>query len=99
MATQGEVLFTRGEPSDRLYQLVAGNVRLDGPDGAREVGPEDLPHGLLEPGPFLAGRPRQATATVTGMAFLAVIDPGRRAALVRCFPDLVLGLLAPGGRS
>lgn len=99
LAQAGEILFTRGEPATRLYQLAAGSVRLEGPEGARELTAEDLPQGLLEPEAFLAGHPQRVTATVTGMAFLAVIDPGRRAALVRCFPDLVLGLLAPGGRS
>ena len=96
MAQQGEVLFTRGEPATRLFQLVAGSVSLDGPEGCREVTPEDLAQGLLEPGPFLAGRPQRTTATVTGMAFLAVVGLERRPALVRCFPDLVLDLLARG---
>ena len=94
MAQAGEVLFTRGAPATHLFQLVAGSVRLDGPEGSRMVTPETLDQGLLEPGPFLKGRPQEATATVEGMAFLAVIHAERRPALVRCFPELALGLLS-----
>jgi CRP-like cAMP-binding protein len=94
MAQQGEVLFAQGDPAQALFQLVAGGIRLDGPGGTRMVGPDDLPQGLLEPGPFLAGGAQTHTATVEGMAFLAVIDLAHREALVRCFPNLALDLLA-----
>ena len=97
MVQAGEVLFTRGAPATELFQLLAGSIRLDGPDGSRLITPESLDQGLLEPGPFLAGRPQAATATVDGMAFLAVIRAERKPALVRCFPELALKLLSDGG--
>lgn len=93
MAQPGEILFHQGEPAQRLFQLVAGTLRLQGPEGERQVSADDLPHGMLEPGPFLAGGSHTVTATVQDLAFLAVIDAGHRAAVVRCFPELVLGLL------
>ena len=96
MAQAGDILFTRGEPATSLFQVVAGSIRLDGPGGSRLVAPEDLSQGLLEPGPFLAGRAQAVTATAEAMTFLAVIDAAHREALVRCFPELVLELLAAG---
>jgi CRP-like cAMP-binding protein len=97
LAQAGEVLFRQGDPATALFQLVAGSIRLDGPDGSRQVSAEDLREGLLEPRPFLAGGCQTGTATVEAMAFLAVIDAEHRPALVRCFPELALALL--GGTS
>lgn len=96
MAQDGEVLFRRGEPATGLHQLLAGTVRLEGEGGARTVTPEATPQGFVDLEPFLAGGIHRETATVDGMAFLSVMGPGDREALVRCFPDQVLAILGKG---
>lgn len=90
MAQDGEVLFREGETAGELFQLMAGNVRLEGPGGTLEAGPDSLPQGFLELGPYLRGGPHQATAVVSGMAFLAVLGLQDRETVVRSHPGLVL---------
>jgi CRP-like cAMP-binding protein len=94
MASPGERLFAAGSPATELFQLVAGTVRLERDGAATLLTPDDLPMGLLEPEPFLRGGAHAGTATVEEMAFLAVIGQDGRDAVVRCFPQLVLDLLA-----
>ena len=93
LGNPGEVLFTQGDPAGPLFQLVAGSLRLDGPDGARMVTPLDLPQGFLEPAVFLAGGRHTRTATVEDMAFLVMVPAANREAWVRCYPELVLEIL------
>lgn len=93
MGAAGEVLFRAGDGAGELFQLVIGSVLLEGPEGTRTVTAADLPQGFLEPGPFLAGGSHARTATVADMAFLAVIGAARREAVVRGYPELVLGML------
>ena len=94
MAQPGEVLFTRGGTAAELFQLAAGAVRVERDGSSRLLQAEDLPLGLLEPEAFLRGGVHAATATVEQLSFLAVIGAGERPAVVRCFPELVLELLA-----
>jgi CRP-like cAMP-binding protein len=94
MAEPGERLFAAGGQAGELFQLAAGSVRLERAGVVREVTPEDLPMGLLELEPFLRGSVHSASATVATPAFLAVIGQGEREAVVRCFPQLVLAILA-----
>ena len=94
MAGPGEVLFAHGQPARELFQLVAGAVRLERDGAAAVLTAEALPMGLLEPEAFLRGGVHAATATVEEPAFLAVIGPAEREAVVRCFPALVLEILA-----
>jgi CRP-like cAMP-binding protein len=97
MAAAGELLFAAGTEATELFQLVLGSVLLEGPDGCRTVTAADLPQGFLEPQAFLAGGFHRCTATVADMAFLAVIGAGRREAVVRGFPEMVLGMLGSDG--
>jgi len=94
MASPGDRLFTRGAPARELFQLVAGTVRVERDGASSVLTPETLPMGLLEPEAFLRGAVHQATATVEDLAFLAVITEADREAVVRCFPQLVLEILA-----
>jgi CRP-like cAMP-binding protein len=94
MAQAEERLFAAGEPATTLYQLMAGTVRLERDGAIRVLSAEQLPMGLLEPEPFLRGGAHSATATVDGMTFLAEIPAADREAVVRCFPELVLKMLA-----
>ena len=93
MGDRGEILFRQGEPAGSLYQLLAGSIRLEGPEGSRTVTPAELPQGFLEPAAYLAGLAHGVTATVEDMAFLAMVPAANREAWVRCFPELVLELL------
>jgi CRP-like cAMP-binding protein len=94
MAQAGELLFSAGEPAAALFQLMAGSVRVERNGEAQVLSAEQLPMGLLEPEAYLRGGAHAASATVEGMAFLAEIPATDRAAVVRCFPELVLGILA-----
>jgi len=98
LAQPGEPLFAQGDPATEVVQLVAGAVRLEQAGTVRILTAEDLPMGLLEPEAFLRGAAHAATASVEAPAFLAVIALAEREALVRCFPELVLRILAEAPR-
>lgn len=93
MANGGDVLFTAGDPADKLFQIVMGEIRVDGDDGSRVVKPNDLPQGFLEFGTFLKSGRYSVTATVESMAFVLVVDADKRNAVVRSYPQLALELL------
>ena len=93
VAQDGDVLFRRGEPALDLHQLMAGAVRLERGGATETVTPETLPQGFLGLDAYLRNGSHEATATVDGMAFLAVLGTGDRENVVRCFPDLVLRAL------
>lgn len=92
----GEPLFRAGEPAAELFQLVLGRLRIEGPGGARSLGPEDLPGGFLELGPWLRDGSHVLTAAAEGSAFLAAVAAERRAAFLRRFPELALAVLQGG---
>lgn len=93
LAKPGERLFAQGDPAGTLFQLVTGSVRLTGASGEEVVQPEQFPHGFLEPEAFLRNRSHSATAIVESPAFLVAIDREFLPAVVRGYPELVIGLL------
>jgi len=93
MLQGGEILFSAGDTAGRLFQVVMGEVRLEGPGGSRHVKADELPQGFLDFGPFLAGGRHAVTATVEGAAFVLVVDAANREAVVRSYPQMALGLL------
>ncbi|BDU72870.1 Crp/Fnr family transcriptional regulator [Mesoterricola silvestris] len=93
VAQDGDVLFRRGEAAGELHQLLAGALRLERDGTVTTATPESLPQGFVDLDPYLRAGAHGATATVDGMAFLAVIGPGDRETVVRCFPDLALKAL------
>ena len=93
LAKPGERLFSKGDPAGTLFQLVTGSVRLDGDRGDELLHPENLQQGFLEPGPFLRNRLHASTATVESPSFLVAIDREFLHAVVRGYPELVVGLL------
>lgn len=100
LVSSGEALFRRDEPASRVHQLLVGRVRLErngesSHDETSIVGPEDLPSGFLEPGPFLRGQAQTATAIAEGDVLLATIEGARREAFVRCYPELALQFMKP----
>ena len=93
MAGAGDVLFRAGERADTLFQVVFGEIRLEGPEGVSLVGPEGLPEGFLEPGPFLRNQVQRCTAIAEGSAFLVALSAEHKEALVRSYPGVVLRCL------
>jgi AAA family ATP:ADP antiporter len=67
----GEVIFRRDEPSDVLYCVVEGEVRLEGlPSGETDIGSTGR-FGVLD---ILSGRRRNATATALADTRLVAIE-------------------------
>lgn len=93
----GEPLFAAGAPAASTYQLVLGRLRVEGPEGTHDLGPEDLPGGFLELGPWLRQEPHGCSARAEGPAVLAEVESGRRSAFLRRFPDLALAALTASG--
>lgn len=94
MTQPGEVLFTRGQRADTLFQLVMGSLRLDSDQGSRLWRSEDLPQGFLGLEAFLRGSTHSETAITEEACFLAAIRADRREAFLRSYPGLVLEILA-----
>lgn len=75
----GERLFSQGDPSDRLYFIIDGRLRItrDGEDGD---GSEQVHIATLEPGEvvgeigILQGLPRTANVTAEGRATLMAVE-------------------------
>ena len=93
MAQAGERLFAAGDAPTTLFQLAVGTIQLEQKGKIKNVEPQNLMEGFLEPEAFLRNHPYQASATVGSIAFLAVIDQAHKEAFVRCYPQLVLSLL------
>jgi CRP-like cAMP-binding protein len=93
MFQEGEVLFSAGDPAVLLFQLVLGRIRVEAAGAVRSFGPEDLPGGFLDLGPWLRKGLHTCTARAEGSAFLAAVDLSRRPAFLRRYPELVLGAL------
>ena len=102
-AERGTVLFTEGDPGDRLYIVLSGKVKLsrrsrDGREGLMALlGPTDH-FGDFE---LLDGGPRAAAATVVSDARLAVLPKpvlDRWVALHPHVAEQLLGVIARGIR-
>lgn len=88
MAQTGEVLFREGEPSESLFQVGMGTVRV----GDRRYGPGSW----VELEDWLRGRPWSRTAVVEETAFLGSVSATRRGAFLAVQPGAVLALLEKG---
>lgn len=93
IAQPGELLFRAGEPADTLLQVAVGKVRLEGPEGARTLAPQELPGGFLCVEAWLRQTPWPVSAYVEETTFLASITRDRREAFIASQPSLVLHLL------
>jgi trk system potassium uptake protein len=77
---KGDVIYRRGETTEDLYVIATGTVRLDEPEGQRQL---RTPASFGELG-AVTGRPRRRTATAITEARLLVVDSRAfRLALVR----------------
>ncbi|HUW60333.1 MAG TPA: cyclic nucleotide-binding domain-containing protein [Candidatus Bathyarchaeia archaeon] len=88
----GETIFKAGEPSRSLFQLVEGVVRLESQAGQKTFTAAQLPEGFLDPGPFFRNAPYESTATAETIAMLVSISNQSLKAVVRRYPDLLIGL-------
>lgn len=92
----GQVLFTEGEPSDHLYVVRSGRVRVlvQSPQG------DELTLSVLGPGEPLGelsmidGRPRSASAEALSEAYLVALPADDVRAALRADPTLLLAIAA-----
>lgn len=91
---KGETLFEKNAPSDHLYGLVAGSVKLLSPG----PGGRDLSLGLVAPGELLGelgvsdGAPRSASAVALAHCELATIKGSDLEPLMDRHPELRVAL-------
>lgn len=88
-----DVLFERGEPSDRVYVVVSGALSVFVPgrsEVVRALGPGQL---LGEYGMF-AGQVRTASVRATEASMLVSLDYGRFKAFLHQYPEATFALLA-----
>lgn len=91
---RGQILFVEGEPTDRLYVVVSGRIRVvvTSPDG------DVLVLAVLDPGDSLGelsildGGPRSAGAEAIDAVELAAIPAAAVLAFLRAEPDAVLAV-------
>jgi CRP-like cAMP-binding protein len=87
---RGETLFEKGDPSDRLFALISGQLKLfSGASGPREVVLALVAPGELvgELGATLGG-PRWASAVALAHSELATVSRGALEALLKAHPEL-----------
>jgi CRP-like cAMP-binding protein len=88
MKKPGEVVLCGGEPARTLYQLVDGEVFMEGV--AEPVTPESLPDGFIHLHAYLVEGVWPCTVTAASAAMLVAIDEASRLAVVRNYPRAVL---------
>lgn len=88
----GETVFKTGDRADRLFQLVEGIVQVETQAGQESFAAAQLPDGFIEPGPFFRNAPYESTATAETTAMLVSISNQSLKAVVRRYPNLLLGL-------
>ena len=93
----GDTLFARGEPSERVYLVVQGQLSVfleEGGQAVRRLGPGEL---LGEYGMF-AGHTRTATVRAHEEAVMLSLGYERFRAFLLQFPEASLALLATSVR-
>jgi len=92
---RGEVLYLQGDPGDRLFLVLSGEVRIsaDGPDGQQlhlnTLGPGDI-NGEIA---LMDGGKRTASATMTQDGMMFCIDRPDFMRLLEREPDITMQLL------
>jgi CRP/FNR family transcriptional regulator, cyclic AMP receptor protein len=92
----GQVLFTEGEPSDHLYVVRSGRVRIL----VRSVHGDDMTLSVLGPGDVIGelsmidGQPRSASAEAIGSAELVTLPADDVRAALRADPLLLMAAAA-----
>ena len=88
----GEVLFTRGDRADSLYQLLDGQLVQETDNGEVTLSSRDLYEGLVEPAPFFLSGTRESRVAAKTRATLLRIAGDSVLAVVRRYPALLLQL-------
>jgi len=88
----GETVFEYGDPADRVYVIVSGELLIEvpGTTGAtRHIGPGDLvgEYGMFD------GTARSATVTSLSQTTLLALDYTRFRAFLVTFPEATLSIL------
>ncbi len=85
----GETIVTQGEPADRLYQLIWGDVQWEQdnqPVSGRPV------MDFIEPGAYFCDLPHSVTVRAKTEVCLVAIEKATKEAVVRNYPQLILKL-------
>ena len=88
-AAPGELVITQGEPADKLYQLVFGDLQWER-DGRPMQGAPLCD--FIEPAAYFCGEPYGVTVRARSPACLVAIDKASKEAVVRNYPRLMLKL-------
>jgi len=90
----GAVLFERGQPARKLYQLVDGVVEIEDAEGRTEqLRPGRGEMTFVDAHAFFSQGDYTVTAKAVSMVIAIGIDASSREAVVRNFPHVVLRLL------
>ena len=85
----GEAVIKQGEPADRLYQLIWGDLQWE-QDGQPIPGRPVMD--FIEPGAYFCDRPHSVTVRAKTAACLVAIETATKEAVVRNYPQLILRL-------
>ena len=91
-AQPGQLIIERGQPADKLYQLVDGAVERIEAGQSSTVRGDELPFGFIDPGPFFADAKYEATVKADGPAMLVAIARQSKLAVIRRYPDILLSV-------
>jgi len=89
----GELLYTKGEPADTLYQLLDGTLERETPEGWEPIARNALLFGILDPVPYLCDGNYNATVRAETQVIVAAIPKSSKLALIRKVPQLALNCL------
>jgi CRP-like cAMP-binding protein len=85
----GETIITQGEPADRLYQLIWGDLQWE-QDSQPISGYPVID--FIEPGSYFSDLPHRVTVRAKTDACLIAIEKSTKEAVVRNYPSLILKL-------
>jgi CRP-like cAMP-binding protein len=93
MLHAGERLFTQGDPSPALYQLLIGSVALERDGQTTLATHESLFQGFLEPEAFFRNQQHRTSAIAQTDCIVVSVDQTHKETLVRCYPELAARVL------
>ncbi len=85
----GGVIITQGEPADRLYQLIWGDLQWE-QDGQPISGHPVMD--FVEPSAYFCDQPHSVTVRAKTDACLVAIEKPTKEAVIRNYPQLILRL-------
>ncbi len=94
----GEVVFAKGEPAERLYQFIDGDLARITDDGEEPIGPQGDLRGFLEPAPYFRDGCYTSTVIATSRSILVAIAKNSKLAVIRSVPELAADCLETAGQ-